>query len=610
MPSPPFTPGVDTSAGPFLEASSSDLSSISLFHLGQANPSCVNSYASVEASEDRPHLSFVAGCSTIYVLLPQTRGDGTEPACQYDWRPVQFGQKNQQILGICATLFSTAPDDIWLLVASMQTHQCERKPTLTVIQFDRTTLTSERDYSGNVMKSETIDWQPVALKVYQDELQAHNVFLISGSDGSIHPWVLTRNNYYTSFHDISVPASIGQIGFLRHLTAVRSVVLTMDYVIKRNLDLWATGTQDGWLQLWVVTHDQSDGKQGARLLNGPLSAVHFFTLAQKREKGSLGDELTAILRRAEGFSGTESSRGFLYAYNLMVVEALGRVLIFWDVERFGLQKCEALPVGTLDHEGVISAQECMSPLTQTPTSPRADRLDASDKGVSRDFPTPTQQHLRHSSSTQTLHASDPSPSPVWNLDSSLKANQRGDIHNDGGLLGTGALCAHASDSTGDGITELMVGTYAKGMLVYRVAQREVWSEEEETEVDACADVPYRFAVALVRWFPYAVHSIHTLEPIYEATRELQILTTFHLHVVGPDIDEARHRVRQRLALVQEITELEQDCRAKGIMPEQLYAGSRGESEENTGGDDGDSGEEAANGDQPPEWIVERFVLGR
>ena len=104
------------------------LNGISLFYLGGDNPSGVNGFASVPGLADRPPLTFVSGSTSVFVLSPQDQQYGCR---ELNLTGVLHGCR---ILGIAVSVSTQAPDDVWLLIASVSR---PAKAHLSIVKYDR-----------------------------------------------------------------------------------------------------------------------------------------------------------------------------------------------------------------------------------------------------------------------------------------------------------------------------------------------------------------------------------------------------------------------------------------------------------------------------------------
>ncbi|KAJ9468836.1 hypothetical protein DIPPA_20464 [Diplonema papillatum] len=627
------------------------LSSVSLFYLGQHNAASTNSMAVVPGTGNRPPLTFVAGASSIFVLAPAGQQSDDIEQSDFDWRQLELsGLHCTQIIGIATVANNNrAVDSLWLLVAYLTALTEPRRQHIAVVRIER----GDPRLPGVVKHQETIDWYPLLIKSYhfaEHSSRGHSSFLLSGSDGVIHVRMVASNYFY----EVAV-VNISQVAFLRHLTEVRSVVLSLDYVSRKEYDLWATGTQDGWLQLWMIPEQKTVA--ASALLNGPISSVAFFTVASqtRRDKSTKKphDEIALASARAEARFGRGDHEDWYFCHNLVVAEAGGRVIIFWNVEKHGLHLSEALPNVPLNHDVAGSpppAQGCKpgNPATDDKSPDAPTLLTPLRRGASSPALKPSSSAMELFSINELSIGS----SPDRRLGTPLRHTPRRNsshIQPDGGLLGTGVLCVHPTDSTGDGVTELMVGTYAKGMVVYKLhcspsnaassrhtssgrqpefaspfipsepstdvksSMRSFQIDPAETGKGTKSSRPsWRYEVGYVRWFPYAVHAIFTLTPRMEAARELQVLTAFHLHIIGPDANELRQRVRQRLALIQQIAQLEKQLGGKADVADMAKSDDRlPHACETVDSDDNStaSTDTESDGAEPPVWVIDRFQYG-
>eukprot|EP01063_Lacrimia_lanifica_P005861 TRINITY_DN13532_c0_g1_i1.p1 TRINITY_DN13532_c0_g1~~TRINITY_DN13532_c0_g1_i1.p1 ORF type:complete len:630 (+),score=206.02 TRINITY_DN13532_c0_g1_i1:104-1993(+) len=621
------------------------LSSVGLFHLGQQNPSNINSFASVPGIGERPPLSFAAGCSALFVMAPRRRTAATGDAAdtsKWGWKNVDTSDKslhNSQILAIAATVCSSLPDTVWVMVGYAQVQAATRKPHISIIKFDRNDFNaSDPQVKGSVTHTEPLDFWPITIKSY--DCGDHTGFLIAGSDKEIHARMLVRHTVYNTFYEISNPLKLDKIVFLRHLINVKSVVLSMDFYLGQTYDLWATGCQDGWLQLWHIPESDAETKMASVLLNGPISSVCFFSVSpngrHKRIKKTY-EELAGVLHRAQEDAGVPdaadtSATAWDTCDNLLVAQASGRAIIFWNVGRHGLNCPDVLPSPPLDTEyapgpgadvprcpsdnqlmrPMNSASASSAPALSTPTSSRADRGEKSLRGAL----TPADGGAAAAVSCTSSPEASLDNTPCRRSPKLAEAKV-----DDGGLLGTGVLCVHASDVTGDGVSELLVGTYAKALIVYKLNRNPVDDGEAEDREAApelgslfdakleCAPCPpWRYDVARVRFFPYQLHHIHTAECPAEATNALQILTAYHLHIVAPDARQVRQQVQERLQLIQQILELEQRC-GDGRGADD---GLRNKDDDDTQSSSSSSSlpQDQARDEPCPTWIMDRFQLGR
>ena len=394
-------------------------------------------------------------------------------------------------------------------------------------------------------------------------------------------------------------------------------------------------SQDGWVQLWIVPeHDKEETEMKSILLNGAISSLVFFSTSTGERLQRIQNsnkKLSDLLTRArtatdpdsdcEGFSEIDGPR------HLLVTEAVGRAIVFWSVDKNGLQSHEVLPSPPFSDTTSFSSNSFKRSPDMSNLTPIC-RERSLGSSIVHQSSSSIEPLLEEAITAHTHSAQLGSPAVVTPAKNSLersgtgsgipplsKQNSAGRLSSggsvcteDGGLLGTGVLCAHASDVTCDGITELLIGTYGKALVIYSLNEPEDGSHPS-------------FEVAGIRSFPYAVHAINTMEPTNEVTKELQILTAYHLHIVGPDVVQIKERVENRIKLMNDIIKLEKLCREQRIDVEKSQVALE-EQEEDEEVEETEEEQDSTKKvdtihevmqvpqqDECPTWVVDRFVLG-
>eukprot|EP00755_Sulcionema_specki_P015258 Sspe_Gene.58874::Locus_32327_Transcript_1_1_Confidence_1.000_Length_2487::g.58874::m.58874 len=475
--------GDDDTIGEMTPGDGKGLNVISVFTMGQGNPSGFNSFAILPpSSEDEPLAAFAAGCSGIFQLF---RTDARHDC--HTWKPVPLPLEEGSHISCIAIVESPSSlqrdDNFWLLVASISNASTSTpKPHLTVVEFERTKLLSR---TPRIMTTIDMDYYPLCMTS-----TAEGTFIVCGTDG-VHGYAIHK------FWSCQVtPLALSSSPPLRHLMDIRYAILCIATKTVSDAEVWAAGCQDGWVRLWLLKQSYTWKQTTGVLLNGPIASVEFFTVAEEKyKKFNMPDD--------------PNPHPWNSVTNLLVAEAMGRVIVYWDIVKYGLSQPEVLPPpaaapssqtllqSTCNPEDFNSTNFLVTPSRESNlSSPLVDH-----RGTLRSHDSPTQMQDASSHSAQ-LPSQDPSPSDPDNTEADEENPDSQPCHNPteielGEITSTnstsclpecssplrqpvrfthtifdaGVTCATAVDATANGWKEILVGTYSCALVTYTLAPR-------------------------------------------------------------------------------------------------------------------------------------------
>jgi hypothetical protein len=145
------------------------------------------------------------------------------------------------------------------------------------------------------------------------------------------------------------------------------------------------------------------------------------------------------------------------------------------------------------------------------------------------------------------------------------------------------LTSSALDLNMDGRTELLLGTYAAQMIVFREDHEGTRAQEFEEEEGAlyghsnrhCSrvDVPLGYSLATIKQFAHPVYSIRQVElgsssSSSSGVPDLVVTSMYGIDVMSWEVDSARQLLQTKLECIHEIQQLEQALEQMIIMQQQ------------------------------------------
>lgn len=119
------------------------------------------------------------------------------------------------------------------------------------------------------------------------------------------------------------------------------------------------------------------------------------------------------------------------------------------------------------------------------------------------------------------------------------------------------MCTQVADVDFDGHNELLLGTYGQELLVYK---------EEDVGMGV-----KEFSLSWQRSFSQPIMGLHWLNMTEDGTDNLIVVTLHGVHILQPDINNARVKVLKSLDTIKDIRELEDKIEQELKRQEQLKA---------------------------------------
>jgi hypothetical protein len=336
------------------------------------------------------------------------------------------------------------------------------------------TTTSFED--SNFIRSFSLNFVPLQLLRKNVSYEGNNesMFLISGSDKKIH--IFAPDNRYSSLQFSKVDNVKFKYEFLPSLMNLQGSALCIDMYESEHSQVTAIGYQNGFLQVLIKSKNGStDGRlhdTPPLFLNGPVNSVKLFRCRP---------------------NNVPNCSHFLISRTI-------------DIINEGT---------TQKQEGLDDDLNCLN-LVVGEAVGRVTVFRNVEKMLFNDplviMPQIFNNKNNHSSNEEH------------------RIEDFSDLHSFDSVL-----CTHIADIDGDGLNEILVGTYSKNLLVFKV-NMEMNSEKSSISFE----LYQKFK------FPAPVYSLKTLDINSDGLDELFVCSMFHIHVMQPDLGQAKFKVKQRL----------------------------------------------------------------
>ncbi|KAL0487890.1 kaptin [Acrasis kona] len=362
-----------------------------------------------------------------------------------------------------------------------------------------------RQPQDNLLRSFPLRYVPMQLLRKRVELQGSisNILLLSGLDKSVHCFATVPpeqgyNVPQIQFMELDSYEYMKDLfPSLLHLPAS---ALCIDIFETETHQITAIGCQNGFLRLTVLSKSrQGEVLENAPLfMNGPVNSLRLFRVRSQCEdinnptachpfvgnllKQMTGCDVDSKTKSTELSDDVDLGYNILQCLNLVVGEAMGRVTLFRNVEQNLLEDAIVLVPEVIKKDS--------TPFSFTSTPP---------------------YNLSRRSSVTSNSSIPPSPS-------SLTQTRQDSV-----------LCVNYFDIDADGLNEILIGTYSKKMLVFKM---NTYNNQYE--------------LAEIYKYPSPVYCIEPVDINCDGVVELVVSSMHNLHIMQPDLEEMQKKVIDRL----------------------------------------------------------------
>jgi hypothetical protein len=319
-----------------------------------------------------------------------------------------------------------------------------------------------------------------------------NVFLLSGLDKVVHCFATVPKERYPSstLEFMEVDSYDYMRELFPSLLQLPASALCIDIHETTTHQITAIGCQNGFLRLTVLSKSrQGEVLESAPLfLNGPVNSVRLFRICENQTfchpfvANALKQVSKTTVFKIPSPRDSDEEYDPFHCLNLIVGEAMGRVTLFRNVEHSLLEDAVILLSEDVKQDVVVG-----TPTLSTPLSNRRSSI----------------------SSTTSL----PSPRSL------IQCKQ------------DSVLCVNFFDIDGDGVNEILIGTYSKKMLVFKAKENGQYELSETYKL------------------PSPVYCIEPVDINCDGVVELLVCSMYNLHILQPDLNEMQNKVMTRLSLM-------------------------------------------------------------